>query len=409
MNKVVPVVYAVNDKYFAYLCVSVSSLITCSSKNIMYEIYILTTDFRMNLKEKIKELETDNVHIYFEEMKDIVEGDDLREYSFFSKEAYYRLYSPKVLKRYARAIYLDCDTVILQDVAKLMEINMNGFTMAAVIDVNARCIRNHCERIGLDIKSYVNSGVLVIDLHRFESCGIKEKCLRILAEDYNRNERMYIFPDQDILNIVLKNEIYYLDDRWNFQWQHLWRLEDVEECYRLNYEKNKDNPWILHYAGDIKPLYYPWYPMASIFWEKVFELKICKDVMKELIVALNEDAELIKQEKNCFLKWKFPYKQIPPDSKVALYGAGEVGRDFYKQLIVSDYATVVIWVDKNFDKQSKIVNKPEVLFERIDYQYIVIAVADKDIAFEITNYLVDGGVSAEHIIWRDYRKVLNKR
>lgn len=87
--------------------------------------------------------------------------------------------------------------------------------------------------------------------------------------------------------------------------------------------------------------------------------------------------------------------------RVAIYGAGKCGRDFYKQMELSGKKPT-IWVDKGYQKykeQGCSVDRPEKLAEN-DFDMVLIAVSKADLVNEIVNDLVDMGVQKEKIFWR---------
>ena len=47
------------------------------------------------------------------------------------------------------------------------------------------------------------------------------------------------------------------------------------------------------------------------------------------------------------MKYLFPFKLIPPDSRIILYGASDVGYDFYRQIKSSGYVDIIAWLDRN--------------------------------------------------------------
>ena len=407
MNDVVPVIYAANDCYFKYLYISVKSLIEHVDQGKRYVIFVLSTDLSDTSKNKLIKLEKEAVKIKFKDIRNIIDGDDLRGYSFLSIETFYRLYIPKIIHEYKKIVYLDCDTVVCRDVSFLLENDLRGYAIGAIRDSFHDDLIAHYDVIGVDITKSFNAGIMVMDLEKFEEEKIREKCLKLLLEDYSRKQRIYIYQDQDLLNIVLKGRICFLDDRWNFQWQYMWRLDGLNSSYYDLYACAQKNPWIIHYAGDKKPLLYPSYPMADYFWEELKRTDIMVDVMMDTISALQgkiaEDKEALNKA-DCFKKWRFPYEKIPANSSIAIYGAGKIGQDFREQLLKSVYANLVVWVDKDISKHNDIIASPTELIKRDDYQYVIIAVADEDIAAEIKRYLFNIGIDGKSIIWDDYRK-----
>lgn len=99
------------------------------------------------------------------------------------------------------------------------------------------------------------------------------------------------------------------------------------------------------------------------------------------------------------MKYMFPYNLVKKDSRIIIYGEGEIGREFYLQLYYSGYCVVVAWVDKAFDMYR--VEKPFDQLENIlhyDFDYIVIALDNSVDVSSVKNSLLDMGIDKEKII-----------
>ena len=97
-----------------------------------------------------------------------------------------------------------------------------------------------------------------------------------------------------------------------------------------------------------------------------------------------------------------PMYIIPKNSRVAIYGAGYVGRFFYRIIFNSMCYKIVGWYDKNFIKLSKympILNPVDIKENELDY--IIIAIADQTIASEVKSKLREKIISKK-IIWYRY-------
>lgn len=89
------------------------------------------------------------------------------------------------------------------------------------------------------------------------------------------------------------------------------------------------------------------------------------------------------------LDYVFPFKNIPLNSKVALYCAGTFGQLLYKYLSDSGCCDVVIWCDRNYEalsKQGLPVVSPEMLLEK-EYDRIIVASMFAKDRKAILNYL----------------------
>lgn len=87
--------------------------------------------------------------------------------------------------------------------------------------------------------------------------------------------------------------------------------------------------------------------------------------------------------------WKLPAESIPAGARLVLYGAGGMGQDFYKQLVISGHASVSGWVDSAFEKYRKagmdVKDPSEVLQPGFDW--ILICVSDAKVRREIADYI----------------------
>lgn len=109
------------------------------------------------------------------------------------------------------------------------------------------------------------------------------------------------------------------------------------------------------------------------------------------------------------MSYVFPYDVVERGSKVALYGAGVVGKDFYLQIKKMNYCSLVVWVDKAFQGYTRI----DVPFDYVDgidnydFDYIVVAVLDRKIAGEIQDDLISRKIPEDKIVWSENYEIKN--
>lgn len=51
----------------------------------------------------------------------------------------------------------------------------------------------------------------------------------------------------------------------------------------------------------------------------------------------------------------FPYEKIPQGSSIIIYGAGDVGQEYLKQMLLTGYADVACFLDRAFDNYPSII------------------------------------------------------
>lgn len=136
--------------------------------------------------------------------------------------AMYRLLIPDLLpNEFEKIIYLDADTIINLDIAKLWNIDLKNFPIAATphffafpdLGIIQNSIQIDSDKI--DPHDYFNSGVLIFDLNKikklFNTKGkLLNSCVDILLKNPRNNSL-----DQDALNILFKNNFFKLPSKFN--------------------------------------------------------------------------------------------------------------------------------------------------------------------------------------------------
>lgn len=124
-----------------------------------------------------------------------------------------------------------------------------------------------------------------------------------------------------------------------------------------------------------------------------------KDSICNMLLNLTKrsyfDRQIIEEK-----KWQFPFSRVKKHSKIILYGAGNIGQDYYIQIRETGYCELVAWVDRQFEKYSE--NEYEVQSPgkiiNIPTDYIIIAVRSLKAKDEIRKYLLNLGIKGEKII-----------
>lgn len=142
--------------------------------------------------------------------------------TYVSGAAYLRLLIDRLLPPdIEKVITLDCDGVMLADVAELWQLEPADCVVRAVKDPCVPRLRDDHSPFVVDDSEagipYFNSGVMLIDLKRWRAQEISRRCIE-LAERYVGQA---LFPDQTLLNTVLRGRWEALPLRWNCNATHL--------------------------------------------------------------------------------------------------------------------------------------------------------------------------------------------
>ena len=97
-------------------------------------------------------------------------------------------------------------------------------------------------------------------------------------------------------------------------------------------------------------------------------------------------------------RYLFPFDKVEKGCRLVLYGAGQVGQTFQRQLEKSSFCEIVCWVDKNYqlyaDKEIQSIE----FIAKVEYDCILIAVYGRETAVAIKDNLIKTGVDASKII-----------
>ena len=103
----------------------------------------------------------------------------------------------------------------------------------------------------------------------------------------------------------------------------------------------------------------------------------------------------------CNYKYLFPFEKIPPKCKIVIYGGGEVGWEYIRQLVITNYADIVGVVDRRADDMERLPVKifsPEQL-EQIDFDYIVLAFKSRTYFEKVSSDLKKRGIDETRIVY----------
>ncbi|MDR2572121.1 MAG: radical SAM protein [Oscillospiraceae bacterium] len=94
----------------------------------------------------------------------------------------------------------------------------------------------------------------------------------------------------------------------------------------------------------------------------------------------------------------FPYETVKRNSKVVIYGAGQVGCEFVRQLNINRYCEIILWVDNSFDNECIMPPSSLANMQCSEYDYVVLATLNDSFIKEMKHCLNDMNVSEERII-----------
>lgn len=119
-----------------------------------------------------------------------------------------------------RVLYLDADTIVLDDLSPLLSLPLHGCTVGAVVDWLSSIREGITDWRRFDLSPdapYFNSGVLVVNTTRWVQTGVPERVLSVAEAIGGACKSPQGWPqhDQSPLNVVLHGDWLPISPRWN--------------------------------------------------------------------------------------------------------------------------------------------------------------------------------------------------
>ena len=266
----IPIFYACDDNFVKYTIVSLQSMIRNASADHRYHVYVLHTNIAPETQNQLFQLKNDNFDISFENVTGYLDSIShrlpIRDY--YSKTTYFRLFIADMFPQYSKAIYIDSDTVVQGDISRMYLTDIGDAYVGACHEqamVQVDEYGTYAEKVvGIDRNFFFNAGVLLINCRQFRAHNVLEQFTRLLGE-YN----FVVTQDEDYLNLICKDRVYWLDQRWNTEVFGNIPYPIEEAC-------------ILHYIMTNKPWHYADCLHGDIFWKYAAQTSVYGDILAEL-------------------------------------------------------------------------------------------------------------------------------
>lgn len=289
------IVFGIDSKYAKYCSVTIASILSnhklnCENDKIKFyflspENNIVQEQDRKKILElkKIQDFDYEFINISMDEYKGLPYDRKI------TKAAYNRLLIPKILSfKIEKAIYLDSDIIVIDDIIKLWNFDITNYLLAAVKDY---------ERTNPNI-SYFNSGVLLLNLKELRIFKFYDKWKTYITKLSDIKSLKYF--DQDILNYITEGKVLLIPKEFNAM---------------AVYAINNPNVVIAHFTS-----FKPWdafciHPIQDLYWKyaKMTDYKIRKQGITSYLFGF------IKKEPFFYLKkkyWELTYNLIKDKLKI---------------------------------------------------------------------------------------------
>lgn len=269
-NNIIPIFFACDDNFVKYTMVSMRSIMDNASKDYQYVIHILNTNICDEMKKAVKDMESDNFTIRFEDVTDYLTSisDKLPLRDYYSKTTYFRMFIAEMFPEYEKAIYIDSDTVVPGDISELYFHDLKDNYVGAAneqVMIQENVYGEYVEKVlGIDRYHYFNAGLLLINCEQFRENHVLDQFVDLL-HTYN----FVVTQDEDYLNLICKDKVLWLEQPWN-----------TEVFGDIAYPESEFK--MIHYIMVSKPWHYEDARYAEQFWKYAKKTAVYGEIQEVL-------------------------------------------------------------------------------------------------------------------------------
>ncbi|MDR1401740.1 MAG: glycosyltransferase family 8 protein [Puniceicoccales bacterium] len=219
MSEPINIAFVFDDKFSDLCKVAIYSIVKNTQSSLA--IYIVDCGIAENNRNQIAEFAAKYENILFLNFKKPERIDAFEKFpkpSHFSSAVFYRLALGKTFPDLKRIIYLDCDVIADGDIKEFWNVDLQTKSFGAMNDeINffpPEDLERRKNRAGIPLERiYMSSGVLLIDLEKFERDRVFERILEFVGQC----KKLLTCPEQDAMNICIHQSEYFpISPRFNF-------------------------------------------------------------------------------------------------------------------------------------------------------------------------------------------------
>ena len=276
----VPICYIADDGYVVPTATSIASLINFKRENTRYSIKVITNNMTEANRRRIEGMSCPGAEIEVvrlepeEELERLASGN-----AHVTSTALYKFSLPNIFPECEKMLYLDGDILARKDLSQLLEVDLGDNYVAAVKDYRAIVSEpNPLDYLPLASSCYFNSGVMLLNLKKIRSDGIREQLIDYRLHGVNH------FMDQDTLNVVFSGKVKYLPLTYNVMYSAVshFSIGELVQYYEMgdlsSIDELCDIAFLWHYCSPTKPWKFldSW---KAKEWYECFRLSPFRDVV----------------------------------------------------------------------------------------------------------------------------------
>lgn len=281
-KKIIPIFFTFDDNYSKLMQIAMKSIISTASTEYQYNIHILYTNLSEKSIQEISAFSNENFKFFFTDMTDRLKNISSKLFTrdYYSKTTYFRLFIPNMYPEYTKALYLDSDIIVLDDISKLYDYDLGTNLLGATKDESVQIIQefqNYTEKyLGINHERYFNAGILVMNLEELRNFDFENKFLSLLGQI-----KFNVAQDQDYLNVICKDRVTYIDEVWD----------------KMPFPSNIDESELklIHFNLTFKPWHYDNILYEKYFYKFVNELNLM-DYINKCKLEFDDEKKAQDQE-----------------------------------------------------------------------------------------------------------------
>lgn len=307
------IAFNLDNNYVTHCATVIASIIENNHNHCNISFHLISADLSNSNKSKLNQWINEKkelYHIYFYDIDQTIFDNFPLGQTYLNITCYYRLLIPTLLTEINKAIYLDCDTIVLGSLEGLWNTNIENKTWAGVRDRINDYIRVY-NRLDYPLAyGYFNDGVMLLNLDEMRKVDMLS-----ISKDIASNIPLALKNhEQDILNKIFYKNKQALDFKYNLleyylyteDWLYLDRKyypEIIEACKNpvIVHFCMPQKPWHIECINPYKELYYKYREMTPWPELKLVHKKEKLSKKQKLKLAL-EKLGLYKVERKSTLR-----------------------------------------------------------------------------------------------------------
>ena len=235
------ILVSIDNKYVEQLINLIFSIKMYNKEQLnVYVIHDdLTEESKNKITDEITKAKSDKVEFLYYKNEDIKLPVTIKHTRI---NTYYRLYAPFMLdKSIEKILYLDCDIICNAEISELYNHDFNDKCIVCCLDKYISTYKD----------DYANAGVYLIDLNKYRSILTVDMINKVIEDNIEDLE----YQDQDVLNMILKDNMLIIDDEFNYQVTSPLEGRNLDYAPLYHYIR-KNKPWEETFSEPIKAIPY---------------------------------------------------------------------------------------------------------------------------------------------------------